>query len=64
MNFPEVESCAGAEFLVPDLGIITRKEYMENGRVFLQLRAAEIDEADMERLRHERLNLMQAEVEY
>jgi hypothetical protein len=44
--------------------IVTREHGKENRQAFLWLRAEETDEANMERLRRERLDLMLVEVEF
>ena len=63
LNFRGVESREVAEFLAPDVRIVTRKEEQANYHMFVQLRIRRDDEAAMERFRRDHRDLVQAQLQ-
>lgn len=64
LNFPDVRSLQEAEFLAPEVRMVTREQELENRRAVVQLRIRRDDEAAMERLRREHPELVQAQMEF
>ena len=64
MNFSDVETVEDATFVAPEFRVASRAIEDEDREARRQLRAAQADEAAMERLRRENPDLVKAEEEF